>query len=38
MGMGTIQWHGAQQIFARSSPASWAQRGQISTLGLPWGA
>ena len=28
-------YHGAQQIFARSSPASWAQRGQISTLGLP---
>ena len=29
------QWQGAQQIFARSSPTSWVQHGQISTLGLP---
>ena len=29
-----VPWHGAQQIFARPSPASWAQRGQISALGL----
>ena len=35
MGNLRIPWHGAQQIFARPSPASWAQRGQISALGLP---
>ena len=34
-GVAWVPWHGAQQIFARSSPASWAQRGQISALGLP---
>ena len=32
-GVAWVPWHGAQQIFARPSPASWAQRGQISTLG-----
>ena len=34
-GVAWVPWHGAQQIFARPSPASWAQRGQISALGLP---
>ena len=33
-GVAWVPWHGAQQIFARPSPASWAQRGQISALGL----
>jgi hypothetical protein len=34
-GVAWVPWHDAQQIFARPSPASWAQRGQISALGLP---
>ena len=34
-GVAWVLWHGAQQIFARPSPASWAQRGQISAPGLP---
>ena len=32
-GVAWVPWHGAQQIFARPSPTSWAQRGQISALG-----
>ena len=32
-GVAWVPWHDAQQIFARPSPASWAQRGQISALG-----